>query len=317
MMITRRDFLVSTTLATAIGSRVIAEESSKAASIPAIDTHTHFYDPTRPEGVPWPPQDNSLLYLPRYPRDFRALAGPHHVVGTVVVEASDWVEDNAWILELAETNDDIVGLIGNLEPGRPEFAGNLERFSANPLFLGLRLRGSINNHLSEDAVLADIKRLVDLGQTVDVHGGLRMLGPTLMMAKKFPSLRIVLNHLPFKEWDGNAPEMRRALSELARHSNVYMKVSAVVRRVDGEVIVDPEYYRPGLDALYELFGPDRLVFGSNWPVSDMVSPYANVRQVVDDYYAAKSRADAEKFFWRNSLAAYRWIPRGAAAKLVG
>ncbi len=315
-MMTRREFILSTAAATALGPRFPAYASEKIASIPAIDTHTHFYDPTRPEGVPWPPKDNPLLHIPRYPKDFRAEASPHNVVGTVVVEASDWVEDNAWILELAETNDDIVGLIGNLEPGKPEFAGHLKRFSANPLFLGLRLRGAINNHLGEDRVLADIKRLADLDQTLDIHGGARMLAPTLMIAGKFPSLRIVVNHLPFGDWDGNVPEMRGALAELTRHPNVYMKVSAVVRRLKGEVVVDPEFYRPGLDALYELFGPDRLVYGSNWPVSDQIAPYTNVRGVVNDYFATRSRSDAEKYFWRNSLVAYRWIPRGAAAKLV-
>ena len=232
-MMTRREFILSTVGATALGPAFSAYASEKIGSIPAIDTHTHFYDPTRPEGVPWPPKDSPLLYIPRYPKDFRAQASPHNVVGTVVVEASDWVEDNAWVLELAETNDDIVGLIGNLEPGKPEFAGNLKRFSANPLFLGLRLRGAVNNHLGEDAVLADIKRLADLDQTLDIHGGSRMLTPTLMLAGKFPSLRIVVNHLPFTDWDGNVPEMKRALSELTRYPNVYMKVSAVVRRLTG------------------------------------------------------------------------------------
>lgn len=313
---TRREFILSTAAATALGPTFSAYGSEKVASIPAIDTHTHFYDPTRPEGVPWPPKDSPLLYVPRYPKDFRAQAGPHNVVGTVVVEASDWVEDNAWILELAETNDDIVGLIGNLEPGKPEFAGNLKRFSGNPLFLGLRLRGAVNNRLGEDAVLSDIKRLADRDQTLDIHGGSRMLGPTSMIAGKFPSLRIVVNHLPFSDWDGNVSEMKRALSELTRHPNVYMKVSAVVRRLKGEVVVDPEFYRPGLDALYDLFGPDRLVYGSNWPVSDRIAPYTNVRGVMNDYFAIKSRNDAEKYFWRNSLVAYRWIPRGAASKLV-
>ena len=66
-----------------------------------IDTHTHFYDPTRPEGVPWPPADNELLYRTVLPEHHRALAAPEGVTGTVVVEASAWLADNQWILDLA------------------------------------------------------------------------------------------------------------------------------------------------------------------------------------------------------------------------
>ena len=66
-----------------------------------IDTHTHFYDPTRPQGVPWPPKENQLLYRTVLPADAQALAAPVGVTGTVVVEASAWLEDNQWILDLA------------------------------------------------------------------------------------------------------------------------------------------------------------------------------------------------------------------------
>ena len=68
-----------------------------------IDTHTHFYDPYRPEGVPWPPRDDALLYRRVLPEDYKAVAVPEGVTGTVVVEASEWVEDNGWILDLAAT----------------------------------------------------------------------------------------------------------------------------------------------------------------------------------------------------------------------
>lgn len=314
-MMTRRDFILSAA-ATAIASRLSAAESGKAGPIPAIDTHTHFFDPTRPEGVPYPPKKDTLNYRPVWPAEWRALASPHQVVGTVVVEASEWVEDNAWILELAKSNSEIVGLIGNLRPGHPDFAANLKRFSANPLFLGIRLRGLSPTELSAAATLADIKHLADRNQTIDIHGGPTMLAPVKLIASRLPSLRIVIDHLPFKDWDGNPAAMRAALAEVAALPNVFIKVSEVVRRKEGKVVTDPAFYRPGLDALFEQFGPDRLVFGSNWPVSDHNASYANLYGVVADFFATKSRADAEKYFWRNSLTAYRWVPRGAAAALV-
>ena len=313
---TRRDFVLSATAVTALAANLSCGRSVKAGPIPAIDTHTHFYDTSRPQGVPWPPQDNPLLYRPVFPEAFRAVSTPYNVVGTVVVEASDWVEDNAWILELAKSNPDIFGFIGNLRPGHPDFAANLNRFSADPLFLGIRLRGLSPSEMTEAKALADIKRVADRDQTIDIHGGAKMLAPISLMASRLPSLRIVINHLPFEDWDGDPAAMRAALAEVAAHPNVYVKVSAVVRQSEGEVVTDPDFYRPGLDVLFDQFGPDRLVFGSNWPVSDLIAPYANVHGVVSEYFASKSRDVAEKYFWRNSHTAYRWLPRGPAATLL-
>jgi L-fuconolactonase len=312
----RREFILSSAAAAAVTPNLWSATSAPTSPIPAIDTHTHFYDPTRPQGVPSPSPNSSLLYRPVYPEEFRKLSSPYNVVGTVVVEASEWVEDNAWVLALAESNPGIVGLIGNLRPGHQDFAANLERFSANPLFLGLRLRGLSPKEMVEDAALADIKRVADRDQTIDIHGGPKMLAPAALMAKRLPSLRIVLNHLPFNEWDGDPAVMRVDLQKVAACSNIFIKVSNVVRQREGKVLTDPAFYRPQLDVLLDQFGPHRLVFGSNWPVSNQTAPFANVHGVVADYFSTQSRGIAENYFWRNSHVAYRWIPRGLAAALL-
>jgi L-fuconolactonase len=116
------------------------ESATKADGATVIDAHTHFYDPTRPEGVPWPTREEKLLYRRVLPKDYRALAVPRPVAGTVVVEASPWVEDNQWVLDLAAKEPFIVGLVGNLPVGTKQFAGHLKRFAANKLFCGLRIR---------------------------------------------------------------------------------------------------------------------------------------------------------------------------------
>ncbi|MBL9199758.1 MAG: amidohydrolase family protein [Opitutaceae bacterium] len=311
----RRTFLASAgaAAATALAPRARA---ATPGYFPAIDTHTHFYDPTRPQGAPWPPKTEPVLYRPRYPADFRAQAAPHRVVGTVVVEASEWVEDNQWILDLAKNDESIVGLVGHLVPGRPEFATNLARFAANPLFRGLRMRGSYVKDLTDPAALADLKRVADRDLSIDTVGGAASLPVTLALARKFPSLRVVIDHVPFGDWDANPAAMRGPFAEVAKLPNIFAKISNVVRRVDGKIIDDPAHYRPALDTLVDLFGPDRVFFGSNWPVSDRIAPYATLHRVVAEYFASKGAAMAGKYFWRNSHNAYRWIRRGVAASLT-
>ena len=79
----------------------LAALAAPSSSICVVDTHTHFYDPSRPQGVPWPPKSETTLYRTVLPAEFQKLAEPQGVKGTVVVEASAWVEDNQWVLDLA------------------------------------------------------------------------------------------------------------------------------------------------------------------------------------------------------------------------
>jgi L-fuconolactonase len=312
MAITRREFLVQTAAAAALDPAMLSADPT-----PAIDTHTHFYDPSRPKGVPWPNKNEQALYRTVLPPEFGDLTAKYGVLGTVVVEASPWVEDNQWILELAKTNPMIVGFIGNLDPLAPEFRARLDRFGADPLFLGLRFgQQTTGRGLGTRPFENALGRMNEETMTIDLVGGPGLLGDGVRIAKLAPKARVVIDHLPFGDWDNNPTAMRRALEEIAALPNVYAKVSNVARRVDGRVVDDLKIYRPGLDIIWGSFGPDRVIYGSNWPVSDKVAPYLVVHKIVSDYVASHGKEIAEKYFWRNSFAAYRWQPRGAAERLV-
>jgi predicted TIM-barrel fold metal-dependent hydrolase len=83
----------------------------------------------------------------------------------------------------------------------------------------------------------------------------------------------------------------------------------VLRRVAGRVPLDTDFYRGRLDAIWDIFGSDRLMYGSDWPNSDSLGTYPQVLKIVEEYFHAKGTAAAENYFWRNSIAAYRWIKR--------
>lgn len=149
------------------------------------------------------------------------------VVGTVVVEGSESLGDNQWILDLAKTHPAVVGFVGHLVPAQPEFADHLRRFAADPLFRGVRLQGSSLKELAQSAVAADLKRVGELDLSMDVMGGAAILAPKLRLSRLLPGLRIVLDHVPFAEWDAAPAALRPALGELARRSNVFAKISNV------------------------------------------------------------------------------------------
>ena len=313
-MTTRRDFLVAGlgTLAAATGWQCAA---AAGPGYPIVDTHTHFYDPERPQGVPWPGKDDKSLYRRVLPEHFRAFAKPLGVTGTVIVEASPWVEDNQWVLDIAANDPFVLGLVGNLTPGKPEFAGHVKRFAANKLFRGIRVNsGALKAGLDSPEFLADIKRLEEADLELDINGGPELLPLVDQLATKLPNLRIVINHLANVRIDGpnlNA-EWQAGMQAAARHKQVFLKVSALVESAarDGRMAPqDPQYYVPILESVWKTWDEDRLIYGSNWPVSDRAGDYKTVLKIVTEFFQSKGTAAAEKFFAKNAQAAYKYVLR--------
>lgn len=294
----------------------MAGGAAVAASPPAtriIDCHTHFYDPSRPGGVPWPAKGSSL-FRTVLPADWLAVASPHGVGETVVVEASPLLEDNQWILDLAAKEKSIVGFVGNLDLADPDFGKHVKRFAKNPIFRGIRARGALARFAdSEKQMLLSARALAEHGLELDLNGSPDQLPHAAKIARAAPGLRIVINHLGQSGDPQNLkPGWKDNIKAIAVEKNVFMKVSALVEQLRGEPGQAPRdtgYYLPVLDHLWECFGEDRLIFGSNWPVSDRGAPYEVVFKIVSEFFTAKGRDACEKYFWKNSLAAYRWIER--------
>ena len=314
MSVTRREFMESNlrTGVAAVSVGTMLDTLLADDQMPIVDCHTHFYDPTRPEGVPWPGKDDAVLYRTILPKQFLEQAAPVGVTKTIVVEASPRVEDNAWLLDLAAKNPSIIGVVGNLTPGKAEFAGHLKRFAANKLYRGIRINhGALKTGLDQAEFLADIRRMAELGLELDVNGGPDMPADVARLAEKLPTLRIVINHLGNVDVDGAEPPQlwRDGMKAAAKHPRVFCKVSALVEHAkpkSGEKKVPEEvdFYRPVLDAIWATFGDDRLIYGSNWPVSDHYASYKTLFSIVNQYVTARGRATAEKFFWKNANAAY-------------
>ena len=278
-----------------------------------VDCHTHFYDPARPGGVPWPGK-GTPLFRTVLPEHWLAVAAPHGVRETVVVEASPLLEDNQWILDLAEREKSIVGFVGNLDLADPQCSTQLARFAKNRIFRGIRARGGLSQFdTARDVILQSAKTLAEHGLELDLNGAPASLQQIGAVLREVPDLRIVINHLGAPGDPKNLkPDWKDTIRKVAAEKQVFMKVSALVEQVKvpaGEAPRDVEYYLPILDHLWESFGPDRLIYGSNWPVSDRGAPYDVVFGIVHEYFSSKGSQACEKYFWQNSIAAYQWAGR--------
>ncbi|QEL14479.1 amidohydrolase family protein [Limnoglobus roseus] len=309
MNLTRREWLATTAAATLTVPATAAD-----AKPTIVDTHTHFYDPTRTQGVPWPAKDDKLLYRRVLPAEYRKLAEPLGITGTVVVEASPWVEDNQWLLDLAKDEPFILGVVGRLIPTEMNFVANLDRFAKNPLFRGIRVtHDEVKKALTDDTVAKNLQAFSDRRLTLDVNGGPELLPDIVKLSKKFTSLTIVVNHMANPKIDGKAADKayRENLAAAAEGRNVWCKFSALVdgtRKRDGSAPTDLDFYRPTLDAVWAAFGELRLMFGSNWPVSDYAAKLETTVSLATKYVTEKA-GDPAKVFATNAKLAYQ-LTRG-------
>ncbi len=312
----RRRFL-STTFA-----GVLAETShvfAGTARPPIIDSHIHLFDVSRPQGVPWPPKD-SAIYQSALPARFRKLAGPFGVVGAIDIECSPWPDDNQWVLDIAAGDPMIVATIGDLEPGTPGFGKQLERLHMNPLFRGIRYGNLWGRDLSRETsngeFINDLKLLAAEGLVMDTaNPDLALIHAVVGLSDRIPNLTIVVDHLP-ELTPPEDPVARKAcdadLHLLGERPQVFAKVSGIVRKVNGRVPLDLDFYRDRLDHIWGTFGPNRLLYGSDWPNCDQWAQYPDVFRLAEKFISEKDPTGIEKFFWKNSLRAYAWIKRDPA-----
>jgi predicted TIM-barrel fold metal-dependent hydrolase len=317
---TRREFISHAAQVTAATMAhgpavVLAKQGNQqpSAQMDCIDCHTHFYDPRRPQGVPWPAQGSSL-YRTVLPKHLRALPQALPVTGTVIVEASSWLEDNQWLLDLADEDPFVVGIVGHLNPGTPAFAGHLKRFAKNRLYRGIRVGQAVVASALKSGDLSDLKRLSEHDLQLDVNGGPTMPAVVAQLARRLPELRIVVNHIGNVRITKQAPprEWAQGIRAAAGHKHVYCKVSALVEgaaRGGAKAPTDVAFYRPYLDILWDAFGDNRLIYGSDWPVSERAADYKTQQKIVLDYVNQRGPDASRQFFATNARAAYKWVER--------
>jgi len=305
---TRRTFLASS----AATASTVSALAAPPPAIPIIDTHIHLFDVARPGGVPWPPKGDSI-YKTALPARFRELVKGLNVVGAVEIECSPLFDDNQWVLDVMAREPVMTGMIGDLEPDHKDFPRHLERFHRNPLFLGIRY-GNIwdrdfHAKSNDPKFIEGVKLLAQANLTLDsANPTPELVSDLLKLKDRVPNLRLVMDHLPRLETNAQCDGQLR---ELAKRPGVYVKVSGVLRKVGDKVPKGPAFYEPRLDHIYDIFGPDRVIYGSDWPNSDYNGTYQEGFRVVHEYFMAKGPAVAEKYFWRNSVEAYRWVKREA------
>lgn len=293
-----------------------AERAAPPGKRPIVDTHIHFWQVTRPGGVPWPTPAEGPIFRDVLPPEYSALAKPTGVVRAGIVEASGIVEDNQWILDLVRDDAFYSFFVGNLEIGAPTFAADLARFAADARFVGIRgyLTGPAEGITLSAAQLASLRDLADRGMTLDIisRGTKNPKAQVLALCTAVPNLRIIVDHLGGAKGPPPVdPAWELEVRGLAGACpNLYMKFSSFYDMyAPGDVVfaspTDLASYKPHFDVLMSAFGQDRLVWGSNWPVITLHGSFKAQIAIAEEYLAPLGAGVRDKVMFKNALGFYR------------
>lgn len=283
--------------------------AEKPAVTPIIDCHVHLFDLARPEGIGWIKKDDPILYRSFLPEHHEPIAKANGVGGVVIVQAGQSIPDNQWNLDITAANKKLYrGVVGNLSKviGTDEFNPLFEKLCKDERYVGYRLSGRPSGELSE-AFFRDLKLTAKEGRTVDILLGGYSLADASEIAQRVPELKIIVDHFGGVALNGKPldPAWVKSFRAVAKHKNVLCKVSALYGRVKKQPAPkDIAFYQEVLDLAWECYGEDRLVYGSDWPVTRTSGDYASVLTLTRAYFDGKGQAASAKLFHKNAARFY-------------
>ena len=272
-----------------------------------IDSHQHFWTPSRGDYL-WMPKDNAILNRIYLPADLAPILKGRGVDATVLVQAAATIEETEYMLGLADASGFVQGVVGWVDFENPADRAQLARLKGHPKFKGVRpMIQDIPDDawMHRDDVQWGYRAVCDLDLTFDALGFPRHLDHFLALLKRYPSMRVVIDHCmkpqirshsaaSFQHWaDG--------MSSLA-DTGAFCKFSALITEANpGWTLAD---LKPYVDHVLAAFGPDRVMWGSDWPVCRLRAEYVGWHQAAQTLTAhlpAEARAQifggtAQRFY---------------------
>jgi len=271
-----------------------------------IDAHQHFWSYSAAE-YPWIGRGMERLAHDHLPKDLATLAAAEGIGGTVAVQARQSLEESRWLLELAAANPLIRGVVGWVDLRSTHVVDQLREFAEDPKFVGVR-------HVVQDepdlrfllgeSFLHGIGKLATFGLTYDLLLYPQQLPAAAEFVGRFPEQPFVLDHLAKPRIKaGELDPWRHDLEALAAHGNVLCKLSGLVTEAAWQGWKRTDF-TPYLEVALETFSPERLMFGSDWPVCTLAAEYADVIAIVRDFLTPLAAAEREAILGGNATRFY-------------
>jgi L-fuconolactonase len=269
-----------------------------------IDAHQHFwtYDPAL---YPWIDDDMAPLARDFMPGDLKPWLDKLGIDGTIVVQARQDTAETEWLLELSELCPWILAVVGWVDLRAADLEQSLRRLA------GTKVRG-VRHALQDEppelmlrtAFRDGIAQLADFDLAYDLSVYPEHLANALVLAEQNPAQRFVLDHAAKPRIrDGQLSPWSDDIRRLAKADNVWCKVSGLVTEATWRQW-EVDDFRVYLDVVFEAFGADRLLFGSDWPVCQLSANYGEVHDIVAEYANHLSAEPRAGLFGGNAVVCY-------------
>jgi L-fuconolactonase len=271
-----------------------------------IDSHQHFwrYKPARDT---WITEAMSVLKRDFLPEQLKIDLDANGIDASIAVQADQSEDETLFLLDLARRDSRIAGVVGWIDLLSPKIDQRLRFFSQFDKLCGFRHIAQAepdDKFLVRRDFLAGISRLREFGFTYDILIYPKQLPAAVELVSRFPEQRFVIDHIAKPEikthnegsWSAN-------IRAIARNQNAYCKLSGLVTEANWHSW-KPKDFQFYLDVVFEAFGPERLMFGSDWPVCLLAASYGQVKRLIEDYVDRYWPNEKEKIFGSNAIQFY-------------
>lgn len=274
-----------------------------------IDAHQHYWNPARGD-YDWMPKEDPVLARTYGPADLAPELAAHGIGRTVLVQAAATVAETEYLLGIADATPSVAGVVGWVDFERPEDLPVLKRLAGHPKFLGVR--PMIQDIPDADWMLREdvqwgFRAVVDLGLSFDALGFPVHLGNFLKILKRYPGMRVVLDHCMKPRIRAHSPGVfgpwADGMTRLARETGACLKLSGLVTEAREDWTA--EDLRPYADHVLAAFGPERIMWGSDWPVCRLRGEYADWRRAAQALTSGLNTSDRAWVFGGTAAEFYR------------
>jgi L-fuconolactonase len=272
-----------------------------------IDSHQHFWQVGRFD-YPWMTPEVDVLCHDYLPPTLEPILRRHDVGQTILVQASNSADETRWLLELADENPFIAGVVGWVDLQSADVDIELMEFAAHPKFKGVRHlveSEPADDWLMRENVINGLRLLSQRSLSYDLLVHTRHLKHAKKVVAACPELRFVIDHLakpPIAR--GEINEWARELKPFAAAPNVFCKLSGLVTEASRRNWRIEDFI-PYVDKALEYFGPQRMMFGSDWPVCLLAASYEQVLEIFQTVLADLGDGERSLIFSENASRFYR------------
>jgi len=271
-----------------------------------IDSHQHFwrYDAVRDA---WITDSMAVLRRDFLPEHLAAELAANVMDASIAVQADQSENETMFLLDLAEKNEGIAGVVGWVDLSSPRVGERLEHFSHSSKLRGFRhiaQTESDDGFLARENFVKGVAQLRAFGFTYDILIYPKQLPAAIELVTRLLEQRFVVDHVAKPEIkSGKTSPWAAQMKEIAQNKNVFCKLSGMVTEADWKRW-KAEDFKPYLDVVFDAFGAERLMFGSDWPVCLLAATYRQVKQLIEEYVKGFSQSDKDKIFGGNAARFY-------------